>query len=36
MVFDYDVARSQLALGRPASNIVSLFKLDVLFANGFE
>jgi len=33
----YDNARGQLAVGRPSSNIVSLFNLsDVLFANGFE
>lgn len=33
----YDNTRAQLAVGRPASNIVSLFTLsDVLFANGFE
>lgn len=38
-VFGYDSARAQLVVGRPASNIVSLFKLsiaDVIFANGFE
>ncbi len=38
--FGYDVARAQLAVGRPASNIVSLFKLaiapGVLFSDGFE
>lgn len=33
----YDNARDQLAVGRPSSNIVSLFTLsDVLFANSFE
>ena len=40
MPFGYDVARAQLAVGRPASNIVSLFKLAIapgaLFSNGFE
>lgn len=33
----YDNARDQLAVGRPSSNIVSLFTLsDGLFADGFE
>jgi hypothetical protein len=33
----YDNVRDQLAVGRPSSNIVSLFTLsDVLFADGFE
>jgi hypothetical protein len=38
MVFGYDPSREQLVVGRPASNIVSLFTLssDVIFKNGFE
>lgn len=38
MSFDYDATRHRLAVGRPASNIVSLFALDAdgIFANGFE
>jgi hypothetical protein len=38
MVFAYDPAREQLVVGRPASNIVSLFRLssDLIFKNGFE
>lgn len=35
----YDAPRMQLAVGRPDSNLVSLFKLadaEVIFANGFE
>lgn len=35
MVFDYDAARKQLVVGRPASNIVTLFD-DRVFQNGFE
>lgn len=35
MVFGYDAARNQLVVGRPASNIVTLFD-DPLFRNGFE
>lgn len=36
MVFDYDPTHDTLVVGQPASNIVSLFKADMLFANGFE
>jgi hypothetical protein len=36
MVFAYDATRDQLVVGQPASNIVSLFKADLLFVNGFE
>ena len=36
MVFAYDAARDTLVVGQPASNIVSLFKADLLFTNGFE
>jgi hypothetical protein len=38
MRFGYDVSREQLVVGRPASNIVSLFTLssDLIFTNGFE
>lgn len=38
MVFGYDPVREQLVVGRPASNIVSLFTLpgDIIFADGFE
>ncbi|MEO6593447.1 MAG: hypothetical protein ABIP94_01690, partial [Planctomycetota bacterium] len=39
LVFGYDPARAQIAVGRPASNIVSLFQLavtEVIFANSFE
>lgn len=39
MVYSYDAARHQLAVGRPASNIVSLFTLPVpdrIFADEFE
>ena len=36
MVFDYDSKRGQLAVGRPAENIVTLFKADLLFRNGFD
>ena len=36
MVFAYDATRDTLVVGRPADNIVSLFKADLLFKNGFE
>ena len=36
MVFDYDPAYDTLVVGQPASNLVSLFKADLLFANGFQ
>lgn len=39
MVFAYDALRAQLIVGRPASNIVSLYRSDTtntLFTNGFE
>lgn len=34
--FDYDAARDQLVVGRPAENIVTLFKADLLFRDDFE
>jgi len=34
MVFDYDVSRKRLAVGRPGDNIVSLFTMDQIFASG--
>ena len=36
LVLAYDATRDQLVVGQPASNIVSLFKADQLFASGFE
>lgn len=39
MPFDYDETREQLVVGRPASNLVSLFTLPqatLIFANGFD
>jgi hypothetical protein len=36
MVFDYDPTHDTLVVGQPASNVVSLFKADLLFANGFQ
>jgi hypothetical protein len=37
MVFDFDVPRGRLAVGRPASNLVTLFTPpDGIFADGFE
>jgi len=36
MVFDYDQGRHQLVVGRPASNIVSLLRLDTIFRSGFD
>jgi len=36
MVFDYDASRDQLVVGRPLDNIVTIFRLDALFQNGFE
>lgn len=36
MVFAYDATRDTLVVGQPASNIVSVFKADLLFANGFQ
>jgi len=36
LVFDYDAKRGQLVVGRPAENIVTLFKADLLFRNGFD
>jgi len=36
MVFDYDATHKQLVVGRPASNIVSLLKLDVIFKSAFD
>ena len=36
LVLAYDAMRDQLVVGQPASNIVSLFKADQLFANGFD
>jgi hypothetical protein len=38
MVFGYDATRAQLAVGRPASNLVTLFTLppNLVFSDGFE
>lgn len=36
MSWNYDTARDQLVVGRPMENIVTLFKADLLFRNGFE
>jgi hypothetical protein len=37
MVYSYDNSREQLVVGRPASNIVSLFSRgSVIFRNGFN
>ncbi len=36
LVYDYSSARDQLVVGRPAENIVTLLRLDLLFRNGFE
>jgi len=36
IVFAYDAALDTLVVGQPASNLVSLFKADLLFTNGFE
>ena len=36
MVFDYDATRDTLVVGQPAANIVSLFKADLLFVEGFN
>ena len=36
MVFAYDGARSQLVVGQPAENVVTFFRYDVIFNNGFE
>ena len=36
LVFDYDAARDQLVVGRPAENLVTLFKADLLFREGFD
>lgn len=36
ITYAYDAARHQLAVGRPAENIVSLFTSDQVFANNFQ
>ena len=36
IVFAYDAPLDTLVVGQPASNLVSLFKVDLLFTNGFE
>ena len=36
MTFDYDPIRDTLIVGRPSDNTVSLFKADLLFADGFQ
>jgi len=36
MVFSYDAAHDQLVVGQPASNLVSLFKADLIFSCGFQ
>jgi len=34
--FDYDALRDRLVVGWPASNVVTIFQLDVLLASGFD
>lgn len=36
LVYDYDAARDQLVVGRPAENIATLFRADLLLRDGFE
>jgi Repeat of unknown function (DUF5650) len=36
MTFAYDDSHDVLIVGQPASNVVSLFNADAIFANGFE
>ena len=36
MTFAYDGSRDVLVVGRPAENIVTFFKADLLFHNGFD
>ncbi|HEY6940808.1 hypothetical protein [Dokdonella sp.] len=36
LVFAYDGTRDTLVVGQPAANIVSLFKANLLFENGFD
>jgi hypothetical protein len=36
MHFDYDTTRHRLIVGRPAENIVSLFTMEQIFADGLE
>ena len=36
MTYAYDPTRQELIVGRPASNIVSLFTMDQIFADDFE
>jgi len=36
MVFDYDPGHDTLVVGQPAANMVSVFKADLLYKNGFE
>ena len=36
MVFSYDPTRDELVVGRPAENIVTVFKADLLFRDAFE
>lgn len=36
MAIAYDAAHDQLVVGRPNENIVTLFKLDLIFGDGFE
>jgi len=36
MVFDYDATQQQLIVGRPAENIVSLFRMDQIYADDFD
>ena len=35
-VWDYDPTRHQLVVGRPADNLVTLFTMDQIFADGLE
>jgi hypothetical protein len=36
LVYDYDVPRDQLVVGRPAENKVTILYFDQVFVNGFE
>ena len=36
LVYAYDGARDTLVVGQPAANLISLFKAELLFANGFD
>lgn len=36
MTYDYDVGHDQLVVGRPVENVVTIFKAEELFRNGFD